>query len=251
MAGIRTRLIKMKDEAMYRMRLKKRKQMLLDLSEMITKHKLKITGAVIVGAHEFREHKEYEKNGITKIMLIEPSPATFKILMTKFEQMPDYWLVNVACGPKTERGQMYVETDNNGQSNSLLPPKRHTDLYPSITFDSVIPVDVYPLDLVMQRRKEYNFLSLDVQCYEMEVLKGATETLAHIDYIMSEVNKPGAELYEGCTDIYKMDAYLKPFGFVRVEEPQWIGGAWSDSLWIKRRAEDDTDFYTTGPDYDY
>lgn len=208
--------------------------MLLNLTELIQKHGMKITGAIVVGAHEFSESEEYIKNGVKDFVLIEPSPPAYQILIEKFGKNTGYFIGCFACGAKIEESQMFVETKNKGQSNSILRPSKHTEQYPDILFEETRPVHIFPLDFVVEHPEKYNFLSMDVQCYEMEVLKGAKETLRHIDYIMSEVNAPGASLYENCTDITQMDYFLGDHGFQRVEEPKWIGGSWADSLWIRK-----------------
>jgi FkbM family methyltransferase len=209
--------------------------MLLNLTELIYKHGLKIRGAIVVGAHHFTEEQEYRRNGINDFILIEPASAALEVLLSKFRDDSSIKIFNNACGAFIdEKIKLFTEKNNNGQSNSLLRPKNHLTQYESITFEGEEEVSVVPLDFISFRRNDFNFLSMDVQCFEMEVLKGAKETLKTIDYIMSEVNKPGAELYEGCTDIDQMDAFLSEFGFVRVEEPKWIGGTWSDSLWVKK-----------------
>jgi len=87
-----------------------------------------------------------------------------------------------------------------------------------------------------QQKKEgtetvgYNFINCDVQGYEAEVFKGATETLKHIDYIYCEVNKD--ECYKGCAKVEELDALL--VGFKRVETGDWVNDSWTDALYIKK-----------------
>jgi hypothetical protein len=59
---------------------------------------------------------------------------------------------------------------------------------------------------------------MDVQGYEGEVIKGATETLKHIDYIYSEVNR--GQTYAGNMEIDEFDELLKDFKRV---ETKWAG----------------------------
>lgn len=208
--------------------------MLLNFPDLITKYSLKISGILQVGGHHGQEVPIYHKHGIRKIVLIEPCGPAFKILQQKFGKDPDITLFNVACGSYTGEASMFIETANQGQSNSLLKPVNHLKQYPDIKFAGTETVQVRPLD-ALPLPSGLNFISLDVQCFEMQVLVGAKKTLESIDYVMSEVNAPGAELYEGCTDINELDAFLKPYGFVRPDEPQWINNSWTDSFWIKNR----------------
>ena len=75
-------------------------------------------------------------------------------------------------------------------------------------------------------------LAMDVQGFEGEVLKGATQTLKHIDIIYTEVNSDFT--YQNCMLVGEMDEFLKEYGFVGVEEhwpsPNWT---WGDKIYIK------------------
>ena len=74
-------------------------------------------------------------------------------------------------------------------------------------------------------------INIDVQGYELEVFKGGSDFLNHIDYIISEVNRE--ELYKGCAMINEVDEYLSNYNFKRVKTC-WDGGTWGDALYIKK-----------------
>jgi N-acetylglutamate synthase-like GNAT family acetyltransferase len=76
----------------------------------------------------------------------------------------------------------------------------------------------------------YNLLSMDVQGYEMEVLKGAEELLPRIDYIITEVNTK--ELYSNCALLPEMDSFLQTRGFTRVETVM-TDRDWGDALYVR------------------
>ena len=78
---------------------------------------------------------------------------------------------------------------------------------------------------------DYNFIAIDVQGYELEVMRGAVDTLNNIEYIVAEVNRN--ELYINCAKVNELDSFLGDFGFKRVET-LWAGGQdWGDALYIK------------------
>jgi FkbM family methyltransferase len=137
---------------------------------------------------------------------------------------------NIALGSQESTMTMFVETANGGQSNSLLRPKKHMDQYPHIKFESTIQVPVKTLDS-FSLDDRYNFLSIDVQGFELEVLKGAKETLKNIDFIICEVNN--TELYLGCCMVEDIDDFLLQHGFRR-EATNWLGGTWGDGLYIRK-----------------
>jgi hypothetical protein len=72
---------------------------------------------------------------------------------------------------------------------------------------------------------------MDVQGYELEVLKGASKFLSHIQFIYCEVNR--AEVYEGCPMIEEIDQFLGEYNFERVDT-NWAGDTWGDALYVKR-----------------
>jgi len=125
---------------------------------------------------------------------------------------------------------MNVEQANQGMSNSLLKPIKHLDQYPSIQFTTTEEVEVRPLDEITSHLlTRGNLLVMDVQGFELEVLKGATQTLNQIDYIYTEVNRD--EVYENCARVEQLDEFLTDFSRV---ETSWAGGSWGDSWYIRK-----------------
>ena len=53
--------------------------------------------------------------------------------------------------------------------------------------------------------------TIDVQGYELEVLKGSRETITNISGILTEVNRD--ELYSNCDRVEQLDDFLKNFDF--------------------------------------
>ena len=78
--------------------------------------------------------------------------------------------------------------------------------------------------------KTFNFLHIDVQGYELEVLKGAVKCLENVYYIVVEINR--SELYEFCPMISDIDRFLDNFQRV---ETEWRHGRenWGDALYVR------------------
>lgn len=206
--------------------------MLLKLDYIIKKYHLKINGIIHIGAHFGEEHEDYIEAGIKSIIYIEPSKKSFDVLSDLFGENTDVLLFNKALGAKKGLVQLNTETKNNGQSNSILTPKKHLEYYPSIQFTDTEEVFMDTLDLLTFPRKQYNMINIDVQGFELEVFKGSKESLKNIDYIYTEVNKE--EVYENCAMVWELDSFLKAYGFERVETGKWQNNAWSDALYIKQ-----------------
>lgn len=219
----------------------KQEQFMLDFSEIYTKYDISVKGAIIVGAHEFREGPQYFKRGISDFVLIEPASQAFNYLEREYgNYLDDIKLFKCACGAVEQVRILRVETKNAGQSNSILEPDEHLKQYPDIQFPGYEHVKVHKLDNIPFDRSKYNFLSIDTQCSEYEVLEGAIYTLPSIDYILCEVNKRGASMYKGCTNIEEVDWFLKAFGFKRVTEPKWINNSYSDAFYIRKTLLNDS-----------
>lgn len=204
--------------------------MLISFNQSIKKHTLKITGIIHVGAHYGQEYSDYAAAGVKDIVFIEPCEKAFEVLKATFSNIPGITLINSACGSEFAIAEMNVETANKGMSNSLLKPAKHLQQYPSIQFTAKEEVEVHTLDELMEGRPGiYNTLVMDVQGYELEVLKGAVKTLEGIAYIYTEVNRD--EVYEGCAKVEELDAFLVERGFSRVET-SWAGGSWGDAWYV-------------------
>lgn len=204
--------------------------MLIPLNQLISKYDLKITGVIHVGAHWGEEDSDYLNHGILKRYYFEPHPSAYEILTKNINasRKGDVALFPVALGARPGTAPLHVETFNTGQSNSLLQPGTHLKHYPLIKFESYIDVIIKTLDSF--RITDCNFLNMDTQGYELEVLKGSTETLQHIDYIYTEVNTD--ELYIGCGKLHEIDSYLKDFQRLEIV---MTGQGWGDAFYIRRK----------------
>lgn len=227
--------------------------MLIPLKDIIKKYSLNLKGVVHVGAHWAEEHDDYLKCGIEKFVYIEACKGAYEKMvqnLTGFNKFHDFdvsgnyikeasslkynncLFFRNACGAEESEMSMNVSHNNQGQSNSLLKPQLHLRQHPEVVFTDTEKVKVVPLDSLPFNKQDYNLLAMDVQGYEGEVLKGATETLKYIDVIYTEVNR--GQTYSGNMEIEEMDALLFGYGFKRVET-HWPSAMWTwgDAVYIK------------------
>jgi len=189
------------------------KNLSLDLEELVQKYQVKIKGLIHVGAHYGQEYEIYQRLGIANLIFFEPLVQNFEILKTHVGEKAK--LFQLALGNENKEVKMYVESTNNGMSSSILKPQKHLEQYPQIVFDQEEIVEMVRLDDFLSEKENYNFLTIDVQGYELEVLKGSRETLTNISGILTEVNRD--ELYSNCVRVEQLDDFLKNFDFYRVE----------------------------------
>ena len=75
-------------------------------------------------------------------------------------------------------------------------------------------------------------MSIDTQGFELEVLKGATENLAIVDYLIVEINRK--PLYEDSPLERDIDKFLK-CNFIRVVTSYWGSECvWGDGFYIRK-----------------
>ena len=189
---------------------------------------MNISGIIHVGGHYGEELDEYVYNGIQDIIVFEPLERNFDILFKNVEKLNANILGHqVALGSSDGSFDMYVSS-NGALSSSLLKPKKHLDQYKNITFDEVETVEVKTLDSF--ELTGYNFINMDVQGFELEVLKGGKNTLDYVDYVYCEVNRD--EVYENNAYVEEIDVFLSDFSRV---ETEWTGETWGDALYIRKR----------------
>jgi len=198
------------------------------LNEIVKTFNLDIRGVIHIGAHWGEEYIDYEKQGIKNLLFFEPVQANYLELLKTLPAKDEIQIENIALGNKSGMIEMFVETANGGQSCSVLEPIKHLSQYPSITFPYKEIVKIEKLDNVEFNRSFFNMINIDVQGYELEVFKGAVDTLKGIDIIYTEVNRD--EVYKDCARVEQLDEFLSEFKRVKTE---WTGETWGDAIYLR------------------
>ena len=206
---------------------------LLKLNHLKDKYSLNIKKIAHVGAHRGQEVKEYKDNfPEVEIYLFEPQLNLFRYLQEKFKTDKNIHLYNYALGSKKDCSSMFM-SNNDGQSSSFYKPKHHLIEHPEVKFqyeEQIFEIKVFD-DLGIN---DIDFLNIDTQGFEMEVLKGSVDTLEKsVKYLILEVNKK--ELYEGCPRVKDIDTFLNKYGFIRTDTHYWMDSySWGDAFYIKK-----------------
>lgn len=202
--------------------------MLLNLKNIMIKYRLEINGVIHVGGHHGEEVDLYQELKIPNVIFYEPNPECVKILDEKVFGT-GYKVKPFGLGNENIKVEFFVAS-NQGASSSILKPKKHLHQYPYIKFNDKIQIHIYRLDDCLNEPYLYNFMNIDVQGYELEVLQGGKKTLNKIDGIICEVNRD--EVYENCPLIGDIDDFLSTYSFVR-KETSWDGLTWGDAFYLK------------------
>lgn len=192
----------------------------------------KVTGIIHVGGHEAEELHPYLLSGVKRILWIEANPEKSSLIQKKISRFPEMSVGNFAAG--NDNCRMQLNISNNKQSSSILDLGTHQDFHPDIFYTNKVEVDMKRIDDYIStnhiNRSQYNFMNLDIQGYELMALKGATNQLSYVDFIVSEVSE--TELYSGGATIDDIDEFLGFFGFVRLLTSM-TQHRWGDAFYFK------------------
>jgi FkbM family methyltransferase len=206
--------------------------MIFDIKQVNERYPIK--GVMHVGAFAGEELRSYRGLGLDNTMMFEPQPKLYNLVQDRL--ILNETIHNVALGSEQCEKEMYVSWRAGGiqygcgASSSLLKPKKHLTEHGDVLFpdNDKITVTVDVLD--NYHTIDYNFLNIDVQGYELEVLKGAVATLPFIDAMILEVNRD--EVYEGCPMVEDLDKFLHDFGFTRIATA-WQSESWGDAVYAR------------------
>lgn len=209
--------------------------MLIPFKDIVRKYG-KPNGVLHLGANIGEEAQAYHENGVGKVIWFEGNPELYETLNANISKYPGQGAYNHCVGDYD--GETVLHISNNGsQSSSVLELGTHKTAHPEVYYVKDVLVKINRIDSLFPwgidgSLSGLDFLNIDLQGYELQALKGMGKILEYFKYAYLEVNKE--ELYKGCALIGEIDAYMKSFGFKRVET-KWAGNTgWGDALYIKR-----------------
>lgn len=164
------------------------------------------------------------------IHCFEPQKKPFISLKNNYCKNENLKFYNFGLSNENKQTVIFKNNNNNNMSSSILEPKEHLSYHQNVTFDGFEKVKLKRFsDLNIDN---VDFLNIDVQGYELEVLKGFDD-LTNIKYIITEVNRK--ELYKNCVLINELDKYLNNYNFVRVKTIWWqMTVPWGDAFYIQK-----------------
>lgn len=145
------------------------------------------------------------------IYAFEANKDLTQFLEKKFANKPSVRIVPKALGNQT--GQVKFNISNNLPSSSFLERAELNKTYHGYTTATQAEVfaDMVKLEDVLKDKNPIDLLKLDVEGYELEVLKGAENILPNIRIIMTEVWFAGG--YKDAPHFADIDQYLRAHNF--------------------------------------
>ena len=180
-------------------------------------NKNNINSIIDVGANSGQFAEEIFKNNFNgSILSFEPLKLEHSVLLDKqIKIKKNNWEIAQRCGLGSSEKKSNINISGMRQSSSILDiSKIHTDLYPDSVNVDKEEIDIFPLDNFYNKiiNMEKNILlKIDTQGYELEILKGAEQTLKYIEAIYAEVSL--VELYKNQPLFDEIFKYIKKSGF--------------------------------------
>ena len=191
-------------------------------------------GAIHIGAHVGVERDWYKQEGFSPVLWFEPNKRIFEWLLNNLSGYLDNTAYCLGVHDTLKKAILHVAS-NKGQSSSILLFGTHALYRPDIRFVRHEEIELVRMDEFIKLKEiditKYNFLNIDVQGVELNVLKSFGELLKQFDYIYTEVNEE--QLYRGGCLVGQIDSYLEMFEFVRVETCM-TKHKWGDAFYIKK-----------------
>jgi FkbM family methyltransferase len=155
----------------------------------------------------------------------EPLPAEAAVYRRLLARRPGITLHEIALGAEEGEAQLHVSA--RPDSSSLLPiGELQTTLFPATGTIRTLRVLVKPLDSLPQvwANARRAILKLDVQGFELSVLRGARRALANCAYVYAECSH--VPLYTGQALYPEVEAFLSSEAFFPASRnnEQWSGG---------------------------
>ena len=210
--------------------------MMMDFHQMVSKHKMNITGVLHCGANEGQEASLYHSIGVKKVIWVEAIPEMYEKLKVNLRKFPNQYAIMSCIGNVDGEEVIFNISNNDAQSSSYLELAHHSIIHPSVVYNSHLKMKTERIDTLFSKRTDdismINFGNFDVQGVEKVAIESMGDLLNQFNYLWVEINK--RETYKGCMLVDDLDYFLLQKGFERVETGNWVADTWTDGLYIRR-----------------
>jgi FkbM family methyltransferase len=186
------------------------------------------------GAHTGADSIELARKFSNSIIhSFEPVPKLYSQLKHNIRRYSNIKTYEMALSDNTGKALFNISGGESDQSSSLLKPKDHLLDHPNITFDEILEVDTMTLDDWSERFniEKIDFLWLDMQGFELQMLKKAPNVLSKVKVIYTEISSK--ETYVGVSSYFDFKTWLESEGFLLRIEAMPEGYDMGNAVFVK------------------
>jgi FkbM family methyltransferase len=139
-----------------------------------------------------------------KIIGFEPIPKHYEIASSVTKKYQNVKILNMALSDSTGEQTFHIATTASASSLNPIGESDRYSLYQNIQVKTVTLDDYFKTENIL-------CMKMDIEGYELAVLKAAPKTLGRIRYIIAEMNNHKEHVGE--CQYYEVDAFLRENGF--------------------------------------
>jgi FkbM family methyltransferase len=164
----------------------------------------------------------------------EPVPEIFGYLKNSARKYSNIVCYQLALSNQDGTAKMHVSSGSSNASSSLLKPTGHIENHPDVYFDNTIDAQTLTLDswAVKNNVSRVDFLWLDMQGFELHMLKASNVILPKVKAIYTEVSVK--ETYENAVLYSEFKEWLTGQGFKVAIEAIPEGTDMGNVLFVKQ-----------------
>lgn len=149
----------------------------------------------------------------SKIHTFEPIPELFLKASINLEKAKNVRIYPLALSNINGETEIHVSGGLSDGSSSILPPLKHLDVHPDVSFTKKIKIKCTTLDdwATKEGIEKIDLMWLDMQGMEYNVLQAGTKTLKNTKAIFTEVSL--IETYQGVILYPEFRKWLESCGF--------------------------------------
>ncbi len=171
---------------------------------------------------------------------VEPQPACTALLRRWYGRHPQITLVAEAVGAAPGVAPLFVSAATptvTTLSQPWIAAVQQADAFAGVRWEQTVPVKVTTLDELIARYGEPRFCKIDVEGYELEVLRGLTRPLAVLSF--EYIGAARALAIDCVTRLSELGAYV--FNWSVGEQHRWQSAHWLTAAetiqWLKGLSE--------------
>ena len=207
------------------------------ISKVVLKKYLPINPVIIdCGAHDGSDSVELAKIFIKGIIhSFEPVEELYSRLKKKAEKYNNIYSYQIALADKNGIMDFYISEGSSDASSSLLKPEEHLKDHPGTFFKNTVSVATNTLDSWAHKNDilKVDMLWLDMQGYELNMLKASEFILGTVSVIHTEVSTK--ETYKGVAQYKEYRSFLESKGFELLLEAIPKGWDMGNALFLRKK----------------